>query len=366
MREKDFDCYQRYTALKSVLDAAYADAPETAAVSVLDVGSGSTTLSRDFLGGRYRITRSDVNIDTATATDLVSLQPGQPLPFGDRSYQAVIAMDVLEHVRPAERALFVRECIRVSRDVCILAVPTAEQAVEEAEARVYAVHRSRLGAHDYFEEHLSYGLPRAGEIERWIAAEGAALLTLPNVPLLAWETFSCLDFIGYSDERTRDLTMDAHLLENAAFPAVCSDGLHYRTFHIACRTPEAHARLKLHVDALRDRAAPLAADTPLALAWRVIATSCEEARQARTRTHEQEVRTAQASAELAAARAQLESTVQAKQQLEAYAQQQVQLLREHQATLAAILNSRSWRYMEVFRKAARALRRMSGRWRAQG
>ncbi|HWI14237.1 MAG TPA: class I SAM-dependent methyltransferase, partial [Burkholderiales bacterium] len=210
MNEKDFDCYQRYTALKNLMDAAFPEATTGAPATVLDVGSGMSTLSRDFLGDRFRVARSDVIVDAAAGTDIVTLQPGQPLPFEPRAFDAVIAMDVLEHVRPAERELFVSECVRVATDVCILAAPVASPAIEEAEARVYRVHQARLGSHAYFEEHTLYGLPAAREVEQWIRATGAALVTLPNVPLVAWETFSSLDFIGYSKPDTVDLTMDAH------------------------------------------------------------------------------------------------------------------------------------------------------------
>jgi len=368
MKEKDFDCYQRYTALKNLMDAAFPDATADAPATVLDVGSGSSTLSRDFLGDRFRVTRSDVVVDTAAGADIVILQPGQPLPFEARAFDAVIAMDVLEHVRPAEREPFVRECLRVARDACVLAAPAASPAIEEAEARVYRVHQARLGTHAYFEEHSTYGLPAAEDVGRWIRAEGAALVTLPNVPLVAWETFSSLDFIGYSKPDTVDLTMDAHFIENAACPAVCNDGVHYRTFYVACRTPEAQGRLERAVDDLRRRAVPLGAETPLELAWQVIAASCMEARKARSQAHDADtqraqcaVELAQTASQLAVVRAQLADVQRHKQEIEAYLQQQLKLLVEYQSSLDAIFKSRSWRYMEIFRRAARALRRLKGR-----
>lgn len=361
MNEKDFDCYQRYSALKALMGAAFPSATEAAPASVLDVGSGAVALSQAFLGRRYRVTRSDVSVDPAAGVDVVSLRPGQPLPFDAGAYDAVIAMDVLEHVRPADRPLFVRECIRVAREVCVLAAPAASQEIEAAEARVYRMHQSLLGNHAYFEEHLDYGLPARHDIEQWIAAGGASLVTLANVPLLAWETLSCLDFIGYSDPQTCDLTMDAHMVENATLPSLCSSGPHYRTFYVACRTTEIQARIARLVDELNRGSAPLGMDTPLGLAWRVIAASCAETRKARSHAYEMQVQAAQAKDQLAAARAELDSAQRGKREIEVYLQEQLRLLREYQTSLDAIYRSRSWRYMEAFRKAGRMLRRLSAR-----
>src|SRR5207244_4416573 len=64
---------------------------------------------------------------------------GIQLPFRDTSFDAVVAVDVLEHLPKDRRPSLVRETLRVSRGLVVLACPTARS--ERAEA----VHRKMLG-----------------------------------------------------------------------------------------------------------------------------------------------------------------------------------------------------------------------------
>ncbi len=51
------------------------------------------------------------------------------LPFGDRSFNAVVVSDVLEHVPPDERAVLIREALRVTRKIAIFGFPCGPQAL---------------------------------------------------------------------------------------------------------------------------------------------------------------------------------------------------------------------------------------------
>jgi len=103
-----YDLCQRYGLLARVLEAAF----PSGTVAVLDVGAGADDLSRAWLPDRFAITLADAS--TFGRSDITLLQPGEPLPFRDRSFDAVLAMDVLEHMPAANRDGLVREFARVA------------------------------------------------------------------------------------------------------------------------------------------------------------------------------------------------------------------------------------------------------------
>ena len=77
---------------------------------VLDVGGGQRAKYLDLL--RTPSTLRSVNIDPAIEpTHLV--KPGQPLPFGDSSFDAIVSLNTLEHIYDASAVL--REIFRVLR-----------------------------------------------------------------------------------------------------------------------------------------------------------------------------------------------------------------------------------------------------------
>src|SRR5437667_409851 len=53
---------------------------------------------------------------------------GTSLPFRDRGFDAVLSVDVLEHLRSADRPVFLRECPRVAARRLVLIFPSEEAA----------------------------------------------------------------------------------------------------------------------------------------------------------------------------------------------------------------------------------------------
>lgn len=361
MIEKDFDCYQRYTALKNLLDAALPvrDTAQAEPVRVLDVGAGTSPLSIQFLGAGYSIVRCDVV--AIGEPDTVVLTPGQPLPFPDGAFDAVIAMDVLEHVEPGQRPMFVRECTRVARDICVIAVPDGSPQLAAAEARVYAIHEAYLGKHAFFEEHKDYGVPGGEDVMQMLSGSGKRISSFPNVPLAAWEAFSCLDFVAYSDAGTQQLTIPVHMAQNESTASIASNEAHYRRFYVACDSAAVHERVRTHIDALLQKSAPGTSRSIFYPIWQCVAALCRKNQALDSALYQHQGELSRLGAELQQTRHAAAIEAAALKERLHQADSELLSLRhafaEQEQTLRAIVTSRTWRYSQFVRSLAGLLRK---------
>jgi len=97
---------------------------------------------------------------------------GTSLPFRDRGFDAVLSVDVLEHVPPADRPVFLRECLRVAARPFILIFPSGDAAEEHDRELCAYGETSSTGPDDMLREHLANGLPAAEEVARLLHASG--------------------------------------------------------------------------------------------------------------------------------------------------------------------------------------------------
>ena len=113
LKSLQFDIFQRYSILATALAGAF---PVRATpIRVLDVGSGPESLTQAFLPSGFDVTAGDVD-DFGNAA-IVQLGRGASLPFLDAAFDAVVCMDVLEHIPQADRARFLAELARVASTV---------------------------------------------------------------------------------------------------------------------------------------------------------------------------------------------------------------------------------------------------------
>src|SRR5262249_2758152 len=128
----DFDQFQRYALAARLLDRMLAGLGRP--VRILEVGSNVLNLLPRFLNaGRVHVTRCDVS--PCGDADFVQVEKSKALPFAAESFDAVVALEVLEHIPPDGRRPFLAECLRVARHGIVFSCPNGTPEVIEAEAQ---------------------------------------------------------------------------------------------------------------------------------------------------------------------------------------------------------------------------------------
>ncbi len=100
---------------------------------------------------------------------------GDRLPFGDRSFDAAVSLDVLEHIPAAARARHITELVRVARRCVIVCCPLGSPGHIAAEAELATEYAETTGErHRYLDEHLETGLPSEEELRSLAEGSGRA------------------------------------------------------------------------------------------------------------------------------------------------------------------------------------------------
>jgi len=150
--------------------------------------------------------------DAVTVCDLVeSDEPhyvrvnGTDLPFKEGSFDITVSFDAYEHVPRPQRAQFLSEIIRVSKQVSIIAAPfdNEKNEVHKAEQRLNQYHSELYGQdHRWLKEHIDYQVPICKEFESLLKKHKLSFVALPSNDRVLWELLQTLYF---SVELDRDL-----------------------------------------------------------------------------------------------------------------------------------------------------------------
>jgi hypothetical protein len=152
--------------------------------TLLDVGSGSRGLA-PLLPAAWRVTSADADFEDYGASAAAGvtgpeqvLADVRQLPFEDRSFDFVVAIDLLEHVPPEGRDQAVRELCRVARRRAILAFPAGDEALAADRALAERIGARGRTVPPWLTEHLDNGFPEAREILAAAAPYGRTELRL--------------------------------------------------------------------------------------------------------------------------------------------------------------------------------------------
>jgi SAM-dependent methyltransferase len=231
-----FDRYSRYGAIVRALRASIGPGRHT----VLDVGDSAGHLHA--FDADLCVIGLDVDIARNRLEGAVAvLGDGRRLPFPDDAFDVVVTSDVLEHIVPDDRADFLRELRRVSRDLVVVAAPFDTPGVAGVEelARRYAL--LALGREQpQLEEHRAHGLPDLDETRR-LLEEGAAAITVGDGNLWDWLLMMVLRFQIESRPALQPLSDGYDLLYNLSLAGRARIGPFYRHLVVASSagTPDA-------------------------------------------------------------------------------------------------------------------------------
>lgn len=146
---------------------------------VLEIGSGSLGLGEFY---PHSFVGCDVNFVEQPRPPMLAVRcSGAKLPFADRSFDAVVASDVLEHVPPEWRRGVIEETLRVSRALIVIGYPCGRNA-HEADSKLREDYlRRNLQPPVWLEEHMMHAFPGCDLFAR--APEGWSVQYLANESL---------------------------------------------------------------------------------------------------------------------------------------------------------------------------------------
>ncbi|CAN5497534.1 hypothetical protein BH10PLA2_BH10PLA2_06820 [soil metagenome] len=181
----DYDQLQRYSHVARLLERMLASV--TGTIRILDVGCNTLNLLPHFLDGdRVEVIGCDVE-RYRTDANFVVIERDQPLPFESGSFDAVVSLEVLEHIAVRDRPSFLADCLRVARHGAIFTCPNGIPQVVEAERLAAQAYRDRHNAeHPFLSEHVEFGLPAEAEICEHLARLECSFAVFDNAPLEDW------------------------------------------------------------------------------------------------------------------------------------------------------------------------------------
>ena len=148
----------RYIPVASFLHKKKAD-------SVLEVGSGATGITPYY---KHAVTAVDPVLSEGYVPLITALEgSAQALPVKDSSFDAVISLDMLEHIPVADRAKTINEMVRTSRRLVVLGVPSGKTS-EQQDLWVDSYYREiRHEPYHFILEHVELGLPTDELLQQW-------------------------------------------------------------------------------------------------------------------------------------------------------------------------------------------------------
>ncbi len=228
----------RYLLQAAILEAyqnhEYADKK----LKVLDVG-GAGSIIGDFID----VDLSVIDVLPNT-TKLPNYTQGDALvmPYADNSFDAVISCDVIEHIPKQDRAAFLKESARVTKDLMIVAAPFDLKGVREAEISANDYYRAMTGEdHRWLLEHLQDELPNIKQAALDLEKAGLNTAHFSHTALNNWQLVTRAGFLlAHQDQHEKFAEvireLNKYYLDNIMAGDFSTTG--YRSFLVASKKHE--------------------------------------------------------------------------------------------------------------------------------
>lgn len=230
-----FDQFSRYKACEDLLSRAGVSAGD----DMLDIGSGPETLFQNFLPG-VKKTFIDPLIEEDKTGRRIKGDLDSPKLLG-RTFSAVSAIDVLEHVPQQFRISFLERMSSFAEKYLILGFPVAEEGVSQGADELIDAEYAKVYGKKYpwLDEHYTYGLPSLQETITFFETRGwiCQCIGHGHVPWL--EQLLPLVITGWEIKELQEFLLDASCRFNTEFYPFDFAAPHYRYFVVCTRAPVA-------------------------------------------------------------------------------------------------------------------------------
>ncbi len=227
-----FDRYNRYGGIARCLRATLGPGTHR----VLDIGDSAGYL-RTF-DPDLEVTAVDLSLSGTPLSGTSRVQgDGTALPFADRTFDAVVTSDVLEHVPGPARPAFLTELHRVTDDLLIVAAPfdTAGVAGVEELIRRYAL-LATSAPQSQLDEHRDNILPDLDQTASVVRECFGEVTVSGNGNLQDWLVMMLLKHQLMGRPALQPLLDGADVLYNMTLAARDADGPFYRYLVAARRS----------------------------------------------------------------------------------------------------------------------------------
>ncbi|MEK7201982.1 MAG: methyltransferase domain-containing protein [Patescibacteria group bacterium] len=190
------DAFTRFFICKEILKKDFGKRQ----IELLDVGGGSkyfrSALTQDKLP--YELTVIDILPPPKERAGYTYIKgDATKMEFMDNSFDAVVSMDVLEHVSDEKKPSLLQECYRVARDLVIIAGPFESEETTQAETIANDFFRSQHKRnHPWLIEHFEQNKPTSELMEREIKRFGCPHTHFESNYLPAWLKLIMTNFVS--------------------------------------------------------------------------------------------------------------------------------------------------------------------------
>ncbi len=232
------DAYSRFFICKELLKKNFNKTP----IKLLDVGGGSKyfhqALDEDKLP--YQLTVIDLLPQNEKDPNYRYVQgDATKMKFADNSFDAVVSMDVLEHISDERKANFLQECYRVAKDLVIIAAPFELPETDQAERLANEFYRSLHDRdHPWLSEHFQQNKPKKEVIKKEIDQFGCSYIKFESNYLPDWLKIILVNFLPASlvdPVAVRDLN---HFYNENLFSLDDFKEPGYRWFYVLYKNPK--------------------------------------------------------------------------------------------------------------------------------